>query len=304
MSTSGLHFFRNALRNSCDMVKWKPLQRIHTMRSLQLISYRCVLRQFQTSSSCQVAVAKQKSKKKEVKRMKRPVDDVYLEDLYEPVTYELNEAVPTLKRYMELDLADNTSVINLNLNLHLAPKGKGKHQSFWQIADPIHKFTHINKVCVFTDNAEEIKLCNEYGAFLAGGHDIIQRLIFGREICDAFVSTPEFKKTVLDKNVELVKLMGKLAPSKTRGLNADVVSELTKLREGMLIHNQRAENHKSSIVVGQINQSADHIKDNINQVLESVRKEQNPKHPPIVKEAAVSCCEESLSFGVGNDDDD
>lgn len=306
MATSGFHFFRQVVRNSCNKFSLESFRRFHArrQRANPLISCRLAIRTFQSSSSFQGAVTKQKIKKKEVKRLKKPVDDVYLQDLYEPATYELNEAVSTLKRYMELDLAEDTSLVYLNLNLHLAPKGRGKHQSFWRIADSIHKFPHINRVCVFTDNADEIKLCNEYGAFLAGGHDIIQRLIFGREICDAFVSTPEYKKSILDKNVDLVKLMGKLAPSKKRGLNADIVGEMTKLRDGVLIHNQHPDNHKSQVIVGLINQSAEHLQDNINQVLEIVRSEQNPKHPPIVKEAVVSCCEESISFNVGNDDDD
>lgn len=246
----------------------------------------------------------QKVKRKEVKKLKNPVDDVYLQDLYEPTVYQLEAAVSTLRRYMELDLADNSSPVVLNLSLHLAPKGRGKFQSFWHIEEPVHNFTHTNKVCVFTEDADEIKTCIENGAFLTGGHDAIQKLIFAKEICDAYVSTQEFKKTVLDKNVELVKIMGKLAPSKKKGLTVDVVSEMMRLRDGLLIHNQSPENTKCCVVVGLIEQPVDHIVDNIVQTMNVVRTEQNPKHPPIIKEASVLCCEEALFFDVGNEEDD
>ena len=97
--------------------------------------------------------------------------------------------------------------------------------------------------------------------------------------------------------------MGKLAPTKTHGIASDVIAELLRLRDGMIVHNQTSDNWHSRVVVGLIEQPANHLTENILQAIALVRQNQNPKHPPIVKAAEIVCCEEAIPVDVSIDDD-
>nr|XP_039247510.1 39S ribosomal protein L1, mitochondrial-like [Styela clava] len=266
-------------------------------------------RKFHCSNKCYFGpkkklIVKRKAPTKEVnKLLKTPVDDVYLADLYEPKFYDILEAITTLKRYTELDFSDPDSIVKLNMQLHPAPMKKGRHQQIFSVVELPNEFEYDNKICVFTENVDIITEALQEGASRAGGDDIIQEISFGNLKFDAFVTTLEFHKSKLFGNKEATKAIGKLMPKRHSGITEDIIGKLQEFKTGTIITNLSKSENESSVVVGRINQSAEELTENFEFVMELIRGNQNPKHPPIIKNAQLNCCEEHLPLNIVIDSD-
>uniref|UniRef100_A0A8C3TEC5 Large ribosomal subunit protein uL1m n=1 Tax=Chelydra serpentina TaxID=8475 RepID=A0A8C3TEC5_CHESE len=173
------------------------------------------------------------AKKKNTYRRKlasKPVDDVYLTWMYERPVYEAEVAVDMLKKFQELDFTYPKQYVYANLTLDMMLEKKKKVDQFvGTILLPYPFANEINKVMVFTEKAEEIKIAEENGAAFAGGTELIQKILDDEINADFYIAVPEIIAKLLPlKN----KLRKKFPKTNRNSLGRDIPQMLELFKVG------------------------------------------------------------------------
>ncbi|XP_024055685.1 39S ribosomal protein L1, mitochondrial [Terrapene carolina triunguis] len=173
------------------------------------------------------------AKKKNTYRRKlasKPVDDVYLTWLYERPVYEAEVAVDMLKKFQQLDFTYPKQHVYANITLDMMLEKKKKVDQFvGTILLPYPFVTEINKVMVFTEKAEEIKIAKENGAAFAGGTELIEKILDDEINADFYIAVPEIIAKLLPlKN----KLRKKFPKTSRNSLGRDIPKMLELFKTG------------------------------------------------------------------------
>ncbi|XP_030420986.1 39S ribosomal protein L1, mitochondrial [Gopherus evgoodei] len=173
------------------------------------------------------------AKKKNTYRRKlasKPVDDVYLTWLYERPVYDAEVAVDMLKKFQQLDFTYPKQHVYANITLDMMLEKKKKVDQFvGTILLPYPFASEINKVVVFTEKAEEIKIAKENGAAFAGGTELIQMILDDEINADFYIAVPEIIAKLLPlKN----KLRKKFPKTNRNSLGRDIPKMLELFKVG------------------------------------------------------------------------
>ncbi|KAJ7327208.1 hypothetical protein JRQ81_016967 [Phrynocephalus forsythii] len=119
-----------------------------------------------------------------------PKDDVYLTWCYQRPIYEAEVALNMLKKFQQLEFVSPNQPVYAKLALDMALDKKKVVPFVATILFP-HCFREsVNKVVVFTENAEEAAFAREYGADFVGATELISPILNGEITADYYVSVP------------------------------------------------------------------------------------------------------------------
>ncbi|XP_028852258.1 large ribosomal subunit protein uL1m isoform X2 [Denticeps clupeoides] len=167
-----------------------------------------------------------------------PVDDVYMVRYYPKQTYDPGTAVDMLKSVQKLDHTPPDQAVCIDLRLDMKLEKKKKVDPFVSTVHLPHPFkTDINKVVVFTEDADQAELALEHGAAHAGGVELVQKILDDEIEGDFFVAVPDIIPKLLPlKN----KLRKKFPKSKrgTVGVNIPKMLNLFKAGHEYLVENE------------------------------------------------------------------
>ncbi|XP_070361681.1 large ribosomal subunit protein uL1m isoform X4 [Equus asinus] len=201
--------------------------------------------------------AKQKTleeKKDEIEKIKsypfmegEPEDDVYLKHLYPRQIYDVEKAIHLLKKFQILDFTNPKQGVYLDLTLDMALGKKKKVEPFASVLSfPYPFISEINKVAVFTRNASEIKIAEENGAAIAGGTDLIQKILDDEIQLDFYVAVPEIMPELNPLKKKLKKRFPKLAQNSI-GRDIPKMLELFKTGHEIKVDEERENFLKTKI---------------------------------------------------------
>ncbi|NXU61948.1 RM01 protein, partial [Horornis vulcanius] len=161
--------------------------------------------------------------------MTKPVDDVYLTWLYRRPSYGLEQAVGMLKKFQELDFTHPKQFVYINVFLDMALQKKKKVDPFSSSVTLPHRFTDdMNKVLVFTENAQEAEVAREHGAAVVGGVELIKWILEDEIQADFYVAVP----AIIPKLIPLRNKLKRKYPSTRRNsLGSDIPKMLQFFRE-------------------------------------------------------------------------
>ncbi|XP_018529188.1 39S ribosomal protein L1, mitochondrial [Lates calcarifer] len=143
-----------------------------------------------------------------------PVDDVYIKRFYPRTIYSLSDAIDLLKNFQELDFTPASQPVYIDLKLNMKLEKKRKVDPFVSTVHLPHPFqTGMNKVLVFTEDANQAKVAQENGAVVAGGEELIQQILDDEISADFYVAVPE----ILPKLLPLKSKLRKKFPKSKRG---------------------------------------------------------------------------------------
>ncbi|TMS04020.1 39S ribosomal protein L1, mitochondrial [Larimichthys crocea] len=143
-----------------------------------------------------------------------PVDDVYIMRYYPRTIYDAGEAIDMLKNFQMLDFTPHTQPVYTDLRLNMKLEKKKKVDPFVSTIHLPHPFkTEMNKVLVFTEDADEAKEAQENGAAFAGGVELIQPILDDEISADFYVAVPD----ILQKLLPLKNKLRKKFPKSKRG---------------------------------------------------------------------------------------
>ncbi|XP_067413175.1 large ribosomal subunit protein uL1m isoform X2 [Emydura macquarii macquarii] len=167
-------------------------------------------------------------KKKNTYRRKlasKPVDDVYLTWLYKRPVYEAEVAVDMLRKFQQLDFTFPKQYVYVNMTLDMTLEKKKKVDQFVStILLPYPFANEINKVLVFTENAEEIKIAEENGAAFVGGTELMEKILDDEIEADFYIAVPEII-------VKLLPLKSKLRKKFPKANRNSVGRDIPKMLE-------------------------------------------------------------------------
>ncbi|XP_019719526.1 39S ribosomal protein L1, mitochondrial-like [Hippocampus comes] len=106
-----------------------------------------------------------------------PVDDVYVLRHYPRTIYSAVDAVELLKSFQGLDFTPHDQPVYVDLKLDMKLEKKKKIDPFVGTLHLPHPFkTDVNKVLVFTEDANQARVAHECGAAFVGGTELIQQV--------------------------------------------------------------------------------------------------------------------------------
>uniref|UniRef100_A0A8C4EPS5 Large ribosomal subunit protein uL1m n=1 Tax=Dicentrarchus labrax TaxID=13489 RepID=A0A8C4EPS5_DICLA len=195
-----------------------------------------------------------------------PVDDVYIRTYYPMTIYDAAEAIDMLKNFQVLDFTPLKQPVYIDLRLNMELEKKRKVDPFVSTVHLPHPFkTEINKVLVFTEDANQAKAALENGAVLAGGAELIQPILDDEISADFYVAVPD----ILPKILPLKNKLRKKFPKSKRGSVSTNISELLEFFKAS--HEYNVENNcyvKTQIAM--LDMPTEHIFANLKAVLMNV----------------------------------
>ncbi|KAM9394352.1 large ribosomal subunit protein uL1m [Pholidichthys leucotaenia] len=294
---------------TCTLAAWKALARCQR----QLLSAGGVVctsvslpapRNLPVRSLAAVGVqkkAKKKEAEKEVKKEKRiiddkdrhkpfgktawvPVDDVYVVRYYPRVVYGAEEAIHMLKEFQKLDFTPLNQPVYVDLKLDMTLEKKKRVNPFVSIVQLPHRFrTEMNKVLVFTEDADEARVALENGAALAGGAELIQPILDDEISADFYVAVPN----ILPKLVPLKNKLRKKFPKSKRGsvgINISKMLELFKTGHEYLVEKECY----IQTQIATLDMPSEHIFANLQTILIDVCSRRPADMGPFIERAIVS----------------
>ncbi|KAM5194704.1 large ribosomal subunit protein uL1m [Mantella aurantiaca] len=173
-------------------------------------------------------------KRKDTSRIKpfcltawKPVDDVYVARYYPKPIIQPEVAVEMLKTFQKLDFTSPHQEVHLQLKLDMKLEKKRKVDPFvGYVHFPFPFVKKLNKVLVFTENAEDIEIANKHGATV-GGTELIPEILTDEVQADFYLATPE----IISKLNILKSKLRKKFPKSKRGSVGNDIANMIKLFE-------------------------------------------------------------------------
>ncbi|XP_028929930.1 39S ribosomal protein L1, mitochondrial [Ornithorhynchus anatinus] len=227
-----------------------------------------------------------------------PEDDVYLKHLYPRQIYEAEKAIHLLKKFQVLDFTYPKQMVYLDLTLEMTPgKKKKKAEPFSSVLNFPYPFTsEVNKVLVFSEKAEDIKVAEDNGAAFAGGTELIQKILDDEIQADFYVAVPEI---VLKLNLLRRKLKNRF-PKKTRNsIGRDIPKMLELYKTGHEIAVKEERENFLQTRIATLDMPTEQIVANLQAVLTDVGRHKQENVGPFVARAFLrSATSEGLLLKV------
>ncbi|XP_034025500.1 39S ribosomal protein L1, mitochondrial-like [Thalassophryne amazonica] len=215
-----------------------------------------------------------------VKKTKVPVDDVYLVKYYPTPVYGALEAIDLLKRFQVLDFTPHDQAVYINLQLDMSLEKKKKVDQFVSTLQLPHPFKKdLNKVLVFTEDANQVKLALESGAAIAGGAELIKPLLHDEISADFYIAVPDILPKLLLLKSKLkgafprVRESFMMASNKSRTLSISVLGtvgvDIPKMVEVFKTGYEYQVDHQCYIItqIATLDMPTDHIFANLQAIL-------------------------------------
>ncbi|XP_035513963.1 39S ribosomal protein L1, mitochondrial [Morone saxatilis] len=213
-----------------------------------------------------------------------PVDDVYVRTYYPMTIYDAAEAIDMLKNFQVLDFTPRKQPVYIDLRLNMELEKKRKVDPFVSTVHLPHPFkTEINKVLVFTEDANQAKAALENGAVLAGGAELIQPILDDEISADFYVAVPD----ILPKLVPLKNKLRKKFPKSKRGSVSINIPELLEFFKAS--HEYQVENDcfvRTQIAM--LDMPKEHIFANLKAVLMNVCSHRPANMGPFIERAIIA----------------
>ncbi|XP_034027092.1 39S ribosomal protein L1, mitochondrial [Thalassophryne amazonica] len=228
-----------------------------------------------------------------VKKTKVPVDDVYLVKYYPTPVYGALEAIDLLKRFQVLDFTPHDQAVYINLQLDMSLEKKKKVDQFVSTLQLPHPFKKdLNKVLVFTEDANQVKLALESGAAIAGGAELIKPLLHDEISADFYIAVPD----ILPKLLLLKSKLKRSFPKSTRGT---VGVDIPKMVEVFKTGYEYQVDHQCYIItqIATLDMPTDHIFANLQAILTDACSHRPAEFGPFIQGAIIaSHTSEALCF--------
>ncbi|XP_037632820.1 39S ribosomal protein L1, mitochondrial isoform X2 [Sebastes umbrosus] len=167
-----------------------------------------------------------------------PVDDVYVMRYYPRTIYDAADAIDMLKNFQKLDFTPHKQPVYIDLKLDMKLEKKKRVELFVSTVHLPHPFkTEMNKVLVFTEDANQAEVALQNGAVLAGGTELIQPILDDEISADFYVAVPD----MLQKLVPLKNKLRKKFPKSKRGsvgIHIPKMLELFKTGHEYMVENE------------------------------------------------------------------
>uniref|UniRef100_A0A671NWJ3 Large ribosomal subunit protein uL1m n=1 Tax=Sinocyclocheilus anshuiensis TaxID=1608454 RepID=A0A671NWJ3_9TELE len=261
-------------------------------------------RQQQAVRSYAAAAAKQKEKKDEtvqekaVKERKRvddknrhkpygltawaPVDDVYMVRHYPKPVYETSVAIEMLKNFQKLDFSPENQPVYINLRLDMKLEKKKKVDPFVSTINLPHSFkSDINKIVVFTENPDQARIAMENGAAVAGGAELVEKILADEITADFYLAEPDMVQKLLPlKN----KLRKKFPKSKRGSVGMNIPKMLALFKSG---HEYMVEDIYVNTQVATLDMPKEYILANIHAIVKDVASHKPAEFGSFIERAIV-----------------
>ncbi|XP_056147433.1 39S ribosomal protein L1, mitochondrial isoform X2 [Lampris incognitus] len=212
-----------------------------------------------------------------------PIDDVYIKKLYLREVYDAMAAIDLLKHFQELDFTPLNQPVYIDLKLDMTLEKKKKVDPFVSIVHLPHPFKELNKVLVFTENPDQARVALDHGAMLAGGPELIEKILEDEITADFYVSVPE----MVPKLTPLKNKLRKKFPKNKRGSvspNIPNMMELFKNGHEYLVE----ENCYVRTQIATVGMPREHIFTNLQFVLTDVCSHRPASFGPFIERAIIS----------------
>ncbi|XP_040897363.1 39S ribosomal protein L1, mitochondrial [Toxotes jaculatrix] len=213
-----------------------------------------------------------------------PVDDVYIVRYYPRTIYSAADAIDMLKNFQALDFTPHSQPVYIDLRLDMKLEKKKKVDPFVSTLHLPHPFkTEMNKVLVFTEDANQVKVAQENGAVFAGGAELIQPILDDEISADFYVAVPDMLPKLLPlKN----KLRKKFPKSKrgTVGKNITHMLELFKTGHELMVENECYVRTQ----IATLDMPKEHIFANLQTILTDVCSHRPADKGPFIERAIIA----------------
>ncbi|XP_062418619.1 39S ribosomal protein L1, mitochondrial isoform X2 [Pungitius pungitius] len=213
-----------------------------------------------------------------------PVDDVYFVRYYPRQVHGVADAIHMLKKFQRLDFAPVKQPVYIDLRLDMKLEKKKRVDSFVSTVHLPHPFrTEMNRVLVFTEDADQARAALEGGAVLAGGVELIQSILDEEISADYYVAVP----AILPKLVPLKNKLRKKFPKGKRGsVSSDIPQMLELFQKG---HEVLVENDcYVRTQIATLDMSTEQILSNLRRVLMDVCSHRPANTGPFIERAIIA----------------
>ncbi|NWQ99044.1 RM01 protein, partial [Paradoxornis webbianus] len=215
--------------------------------------------------------------------MTKPVDDVYLTWLYRRPSYGLEQAVGMLKRFQELDFTHPKQFVYISAFLDMALQKKKRVDPFSSSVTLPHRFTdEVNKVLVFTENAQEAEVAREHGAAIVGGVELMKWILEDEVQADFYVAVP----AIIPKLLPLRNKLKRKYPSTRRNsIRSDIPKMLQFFRE---CHEYAVQDENViKTRIARLDMPTEHIIANLKTIIHDICTFKPPNFDPIVQRLVI-----------------
>ncbi|XP_029365806.1 large ribosomal subunit protein uL1m [Echeneis naucrates] len=214
----------------------------------------------------------------------KPVDDVYILRFYPRTIHSASDAIDLLKKYQALDFTPCSQPVYVDLKLDMKLEKKKRVDAFISTVHLPHPIkTEMNKVLLFTEDANQIKVAQESGAALAGGAELIQPILDDEISADFYVAVPD----ILPKLLPLKSKLRKKFPKSKRGsVGMDIPKMLNLFKSG---HEFMVESDcyvRTQIAL--LDMPTEHILANLQTILVDVCSRRPADMGPFIERAIIS----------------
>lgn len=159
-----------------------------------------------------------------------PQDDVFVLRYYPRLLLPPLDAITQLQTNQRLDHTPPQQEVYVDLQLDMKLEKKRKVDPFVGVVQfPFPFKKEENRVLVFTEDPEEVRVAKDHGATVVGGAELIQPILDDEVSVDFFVAVPE----ILSKLVPLKNKLRKKFPKGKRGsVGVDIPSMLNVFKTG------------------------------------------------------------------------
>ncbi|KAA0717276.1 39S ribosomal protein L1, mitochondrial [Triplophysa tibetana] len=211
-----------------------------------------------------------------------PLDDVYFVRYYPKPVYEMPVAIEMLKNFQKLDFTPENQPVYINLCLDMKLEKKKKVEPFVSTMYLPHPFkTDNNKVVVFTENPDQARIAMENGATVAGGAELVEKILADEITADFYLAEPDIVQKLLPlKN----KLRKKFPKSKRGSVGMNIPKMLALFRTG---HEYIVEDVCVNTQIATLDMPKDIIVENIQAVCKDVASHKPTELGPFIVQAVI-----------------
>ncbi|XP_071340074.1 large ribosomal subunit protein uL1m [Trachinotus anak] len=213
-----------------------------------------------------------------------PVDDVYILRYYPRTVYPALDAIDLLKKFQVLDFAPRSQPVYIDLKLDMKLEKKRRVDAFVSTVHLPHPFkTDMNKVLVFTEDPNQVKVAQESGAMLAGGAELIQPILDDEISADFYIAVPD----ILPKILQLKNKLRKKFPKSKRGsVGMNIPKMLELFKTG---HEYRVESDcYVRTQIAMLDMPTEHIMANLRTILTDVCSHRPADMGPFIERAIIA----------------
>ncbi|XP_073697325.1 large ribosomal subunit protein uL1m [Garra rufa] len=211
-----------------------------------------------------------------------PVDDVYMVRHYPKPVYETSVAIEMLKNFQKLDFSPENQPVYINLRLDMKLEKKKKVDPFVSTIHLPHPFKlDINKIVVFTENPDQARIAMENGAAVAGGAELVEKILADEITADFYLAVPD----IIPKLLPLKNKLRKKFPKNKRGsVGMNIPKMLAVFKSG---HEYMVEDIYVNTQVATLDMPKEHILENIHAIVKDVASHKPTEFGPFIERAIV-----------------